>query len=103
GRVEREAVVEPEHARFAERTVEDVEDALPFPQVRKRRVAASAADVPEDRVAVREGAAARVLAGEAHRRSFVEQAREREVLADGPVERLGARSFREPGARLEQL
>ena len=52
---------------------------------------------------MREGAAARILAGEPHRRSFVEQRGEGEVLAGGPVERLVARSVREPGAGVEEL
>src|SRR5205823_14969805 len=89
------AIVEAHHAGLAQGRVEDVEVALPLPEVGERRVPLPVPGIGEHRMAVAEGAAARILAGEADGNALVEQRREREVLADAPAEALAAVAFRE--------
>src|SRR5205814_5821797 len=87
-RVEREPVVASDHSRLAQRAVVDLEATLPRPEVGERRVPAAVVYVGKHRVPLRERAAPAVLPAEADGSAAVEQRREREVLAGGPIERL---------------
>ena len=103
GPVERVAVLEAEHAGLAERRVVDLEAAdapvRGVPQVRERRVRLAGLRVEENRVAVRERPAARVLPADADAVPLEQDRGEREVLGGPPVERLAGRRRARGAAR----
>ena len=80
-----------------------IEATLPRPEVGERRVPAAVVYVGKHRVPLRERAAPAVLPAEADGSAAVEQRREREVLAGGPIERLVPSAVGEMRALLEQL
>ena len=61
------AVLETEHAEFAERTVVDVERRLIFRHVLQRNIALAVFEIVEGEMALAEGAAAGILAAQANR------------------------------------
>ena len=83
---QRVAVLEGEHRLLRQHRVDDLEAALVGRDVLERRVAALGLLVDQHGVALREGAALAVLAGQAHREALVEQRAEGQVLGHRPVD-----------------
>ncbi|KIU01519.1 hypothetical protein QU38_01205, partial [Staphylococcus aureus] len=92
---ERIAIFEAEHAIFAERRIQHLE--RPVRDGREGHVAMLVLLVDPDGVALREGAAARILTREANAISFGEQRTEGQRLAGRPVEILAALEHRALG------
>ena len=90
------AVLEAEHRRFGEDGVDDARRRLAVVEMGERGVAVAGVLVVNDRVAVREGAAPAVLAGNAHRMTLFNQRRISEILRRTPIERLLARRHFHP-------
>ena len=86
GAGDRVAVLEAERGVLAEQRVVDVERCDPVAQVLERGVLAAGQPVDEGRVALDERAAARVLAGQAHRDALHQQRAEGQQLAEAPVD-----------------
>ena len=81
------AVLEAQHRDLREQAVVDLEARLLRREVRERHVLLARLLVDDRGVAVAEGAAAAVLAGEPHRRAFDQQRSEGERLAEPPIDR----------------
>src|SRR5262249_21282135 len=84
------AVFEAEHRRFGERAVDDLERRLTLPHMIDWDVALFGFLVDEHGVALREGAAARILAGEANEGTLGTKRTEGERLARRPIDALAA-------------
>src|SRR5256714_7860726 len=100
----RHAVLEAEHRRLAERAVDDLDLRLAFADVHyviERNVLLAVLVVVEDRVAMAEGSAPGVLAGEPNRNLFEQQARVGDRLRAAPIDYLAALHHLE--ALIEQL
>jgi hypothetical protein len=82
------AVLEAEHRLFRQHRVDDLEAGLVLGDVIQVRVALLVLLVDEHRVALGEGAALHVLAGEAHPVAFEQERAEGQGLGHGPVEPL---------------
>ncbi len=96
---ERIAVFEAEHRLFREHRVDDLVARLAVADVVERDVARFGLLVDQHRVALREGAALAVLAGQTHREAFVEQRAERQRLGGRPVDALAGLDRRRGGRR----
>ena len=81
------AVLEPDRGVLAERAVVDLEAGLRLRQALQRDVDGAGLGVVERRVAMAERAALHVLAGQPDRDAVGQDAREREFLGGGPVDR----------------
>ena len=81
---ERIAILEAEHRLFRQHRVDDLEARLAVAEMVERGVALLGLLVDQHRVALREGAALAVLAGQADRMAFVEQRAEGQRLARSP-------------------
>ena len=88
--VQRVAVIEAEHRVFAQERIVDAEARLLRREMLQRDVPLAGLLVVEHRVALREGAAARVLAGEPDRHALDQQR--------APGDRLGVRPIERPAA-----
>ena len=86
GIVEAVAVVEPKHARFGERAVNDLDRPLILRQECERTVDVPVHDVVQHRVPLAERSALRVLTAESHPVAFGRQGRKGERFARGPIE-----------------
>jgi len=86
GAVERVAVVEPEDGGFGEWAVVHAKGGLVLREIFQRDVAGPGAEVVNGGVALAEGAAAAVLAGETDGMALNEEGSKREVFGPGPVE-----------------
>ena len=93
------AVFEAQGGRLAQRAVTDLDRSLAVGQVPQRRGRVAGLLIVEDRVAVAEGAAAGVLAGQAHRVALAQERAEGQRLAHGPVDRGGSPRPTRPGSR----
>ena len=82
------AVFEAEHGLFREHRIEHLVARLVRPQMIERRVALLGLLVEQHRMALREGAALGILAGQADRVAFLEQRAEGERLGGRPVDAL---------------
>ena len=83
---QRIAVLEAEHRLFGQQRVDDLVMALVAAEVIERRVAAFVLLIDQHRMALREGAALGVLAGQADVMAFLQQRTERQRLAGCPVD-----------------
>ena len=99
----RVAVLEAERGVLRERRVVGLEGCGRLRQVLDRSVLGARVRVVEDEVAVGEGAALGVLAGEADRDALDEQARERERLGLAPVDAAGVERLDPPLEHLHEL
>src|SRR5439155_20008715 len=97
------AVLEPHRGRLGKRRVEELERGLCLREMLDRRVDLTGFDVVEDVVAVREGAALGVLAGETDRDALDQQACERERFGLAPVDAALLEGLRAPIELLLQL
>ena len=98
------AVLEAEHRELGERAVAGLERRLLRVEGRERGPGVAGLGVVTARVALREGAAARVLAADADRRALEQQRAERERLGRAPVERQRALGhLRAAGELLDHL
>ena len=82
------AVLEAEHGLFRQHRVEHLEARLLAAEMVERRVAFLGFLIEQHRMALREGAAFRILAGQAHPVAFLEQRAEGERLGGRPVDAL---------------
>ena len=82
------AVFEAEHGLFRQARVEHFEARLVGAEMVERRVAFLGLLIEQHRMALREGAALRILAGQADRMAFLEQRAEGERFRGGPVDAL---------------
>ena len=80
------AVLEAQHARLVERAVDHLEARLAGRHVVQRHVAGIGRLVDQHRMALREGAAAGILAAQPHRRAFGQQRAPGQRLAGRPVD-----------------
>ena len=85
------AEFEAQHGVLAERAVEDVEAGLVGRDVLQGNVALAGFGIVEGQVALAEGAAAGILAAQAHRRAFEHQRAEGQRFGEGPVDMRGRR------------
>ena len=85
---QRIAVFEAEHRHFGEHRIDDLVIGLAVADVVQRDVAGFGLLVDQHRMALREGAALRILARQAHRLALVEQRPEGQRLAGRPVDPL---------------
>ena len=83
---QRIAVFEAEHGFFRQHRIDDFVVRLAVAEMVQRRIARFGLLIDEHAVALREGAALAVLAGQAHGIAFVEQAAEGQRLAGRPVD-----------------
>src|SRR6185503_1884345 len=83
-------ILKTEHARFGERTVLNFDRGLAGLDVFEWRIGVAVLVIVKGGVALAEGAARRVLAGEAHTKAFACQAREGKRFGGGPIKRLFA-------------
>ena len=81
------AVVESEHAEFAERAVVDTELRLILRHVLQRDVTLAVFEIVERKMALTECAAPGILAAQAHRDSLKNEASECDGFGEGPVDR----------------
>ena len=104
GALHRVAVVEGQHAVFAQRGVPHVEARLVLGEEAQRGELASVIRVVQDRVTLHEGRAAHVLTGQAYAGALHEERAECEELRKAPVDRLVAqRHLQAALAQLTQL
>src|SRR5581483_6652907 len=87
-------IFEAEHGLFRQQRVDDLVMALLTAEMIERRVAALVLLVDQHRMALREGAALRVLAGKSDVMAFLQQRTERQRLAGRPID---------AGARVDRL
>ena len=97
---QRIAVFEAEHGLFREHRVDDLEARLLVGEMVERHVAVLVLLVDQHRMALREGAALAVLAGQPHRMAFEQQRAEGERLGGRPVDALAG--LDRLGARVEE-
>ena len=83
---ERIAVLEAEHRLLRQHRVDDLEARLAVAEMIERRVALLGFLIEQHRMALREGAALAVLAGEPHPVAFEQQRAEGERLAGRPID-----------------
>src|SRR6201999_678453 len=81
------AVVESEHAEFAERTVIDVEPGLIFRHMLQRNVTPAVFEIVERQMSLAECAAPGILPAETHGDSFENEASESDGFGESPVDR----------------
>src|SRR6266446_7777730 len=86
--IEAVTVFKAQHHRFGKGAVADLNRGLLRRQVLERRVGAAILEIVQDGVALAEGAAFGILAGEAHAKAPTGQAGERQRLCRRPVQRL---------------
>ena len=82
------AIFEAEHGFFGEHRIDDLEVALLFAEMLERRVFVLVLLIHQHRVALGEGAALGVLAGQAHREALDQQRAEGQRLGRRPVDAL---------------
>ena len=84
------AVLEAQHRLLGEQRIVDIKARLTFLKVGQRHIVLAVLLVVQHRMAVREGTAPGILAGEPHHHALVQQAGVGEGLAVTPVDRHGA-------------
>ena len=82
------AVFETEHGLFRQARIEHLEARLAFAEMIERRVALLGLLIEQHRMALREGAALRILAGQADRMALLEQRAEGKRLGGRPIDAL---------------
>ena len=104
GTLQRVSVVEGQHAVFAQRRVPHVEARLVFREESQGSELAAVVGVVQDGMALDEGRASHVLAGQSHAGALHEQGAKRQEFCEAPVDGLVAQRHLEAAlAQLAQL